>query len=215
MKIHDAYLFIDWDTARRFRWISSPLRQGRLVRAKPEQQLDEIYRMCAWTLKSLTKDRFRCQPRIYHGWHRGSTPTDDFRMLHGLQNSKSAHESTIFGQPLLSHELVCGTEFGSIRDTLRAREESPQEEQQKMVDTALAADLLFVARSATSRPGTRLLVLSEDDDMLPPVIIANHWGVDCHILRTRPYNRHMPRHKRYIVLPQPPARDGEDDEIDT
>lgn len=43
---------------------------------------------------------------------------------------------------------------------------------EKAVDTALAADLLHWARTS---PTEWALVLSEDDDVVPPVLTAESW----------------------------------------
>ncbi len=68
-----------------------------------------------------------------------------------------------------------------------------------MVDTAIAADLLYLARRSTgSGGGADFLVLSEDDDMIPPVVVAQAWGVPCRILRTRDANRCLPLTKELL-----------------
>lgn len=43
---------------------------------------------------------------------------------------------------------------------------------EKMVDTALASDLLSWAKS---EPGSIALVLSSDDDAVPPIFVAEAW----------------------------------------
>lgn len=57
-----------------------------------------------------------------------------------------------------------------LPNTLRDQEGSSPTE--KMVDTALAADLLAWARSD---PEEWALVLSDDDDVVPPVLTAESW----------------------------------------
>lgn len=58
-----------------------------------------------------------------------------------------------------------------LPNTLREQTRHAPEEE-KTVDTALAADLLSWARSD---PGEWALILSEDDDFVPPVFTAEAW----------------------------------------
>ena len=78
-----------------------------------------------------------------------------------------------------------------LPNTLRRQNrDSPRKE--KMVDTALAADLL---QSARSDPEEWALVVAEDDDFVPPVFTAESWvsrhGGRVLIVRTRPANAYL------------------------
>jgi hypothetical protein len=90
--------------------------------------------------------------------------------------------------PIIVDELACGAK---LRDTLRSRTDGSNE--QKMVDTALCVDLLWLARAAaTRRESVAFVVLSEDDDMLPAVLAADQWGFWAKIVRFRGVSQHMP-----------------------
>ena len=160
----------------------------RTQRSVPDERAQ---RTLARTLRSIgralskEKPRFRVSFRLYHGWHKGWQPTDGFKAV--LQ----AVGATDF--PALSHDRVDFSptvQYGHtliealperqhrerrppihLPNTLRdqARGQPPAE---KMVDTALAADLLAWARRS---PSEWALVLAEDDDVAPPLFTAEAW----------------------------------------
>ena len=78
-----------------------------------------------------------------------------------------------------------------LPNTLRdqAKNQPPAE---KMVDTALAADLLAWARQS---PSEWALVLAEDDDVAPPIFTAEAWikphGGRVLLLRKRPASQYL------------------------
>ena len=78
-----------------------------------------------------------------------------------------------------------------LPNTLRrqAREQLPSE---KMVDTALATDLLAWARMS---PQEWALVLAEDDDLVPPLFTAEAWvkphGGRALLVRRRPAGQYL------------------------
>ena len=60
--------------------------------------------------------------------------------------------------------------------------EAFQQPQQKLVDTMLTADAIFVARSATP---TKLTIVTNDDDLWPGICTAGHLGADIYHLHPR------------------------------
>ena len=60
---------------------------------------------------------------------------------------------------------------------------------QKLVDTALVADLLTFTRAESSsfrrgeEPSSMALVVADDDDLFPGVFAAEVWGMKVHMLR--------------------------------
>ncbi|MFO0586113.1 MAG: hypothetical protein U0441_01175 [Polyangiaceae bacterium] len=93
--------------------------------------------------------------------------------------------STAFASDLeFGNILSCGGERSILLDTLRRRLENDYEEQ-KMVDTALASDLLDLARRKKHDPSVAALVVADDDDVLPPTITAVEWGLQTWIVRRR------------------------------
>lgn len=195
--ISEGFALVDWDTARRCRWLSS-VERAKVERGGVQAQLEAVQKRLAPAFLSFEKARFRVQMRIYHGWHRGLEPTADYRDLSGLRPRRNTVDQVLFAPPVLGDELACRGRYGKLRDTVRRREESSLLEQ-KMVDTAIAADLLFLARSKLAGPRAWFVVLSEDDDMLPPVIVAHKWGAGCKILRTRPANRHNSKTSELLI----------------
>ena len=78
-----------------------------------------------------------------------------------------------YGDTLLDacERRLIGHKGVHLGNTLR-RTPFTDEFREKMVDTALAADLLSLARTAN---GEWLLVVAEDDDHVPPVFVAERW----------------------------------------
>ena len=126
--------------------------------------------------------RFSVVLRLYHGWHKGWEPTDNLRAIAGVRAAdvfaENASPDIVFSQGVgYGHTLLSALPERSHRrtgfhlpNTLRDQEGSSPTE--KMVDTALAADLLAWARSD---PDGWALVLSDDDDVVPPVLTAESW----------------------------------------
>ena len=144
--------------------------------------LHQTTRMVGRALKS-EQMRFRVSFRLYHGWHRGWQPTDglraatqavnaaDFAALSGerVEFSPSVQYShtLLDALPERQHSRLSLHLPNTLRDQRRG-----QPPTEKMVDTALAADLLAWARSF---PSEWALVLAEDDDVVPPLFTAEKW----------------------------------------
>ena len=127
--------------------------------------------------------RFRVSLRLYHGWHQGWQPTD------GLRAAKQAVAATDFaalsGERIeysptvqFGHTLIAALPRRQhsrpslhLPNTLRGRGRG-RRPTEKMVDTALAADLLACARLY---PSEWAVVLAEDDDVVPPLFTAEAW----------------------------------------
>lgn len=124
--------------------------------------------------------RFKVSMRLYHGWHKGYEPTVnrkaaklvvarmDFASL-SQRNNVVFSPFVEFGDNLLHAtasrlhpRLNC-----HLPNTVRSRYGSEIEE--KMVDTALAAD---VVASAHRDDKNWIMVVTEDDDLIPPVYAA-------------------------------------------
>ena len=142
--------------------------------------------------------RFRVAFRLYHGWHKGFEATENRKVMIGLvaetdftnlPRSRNVRflEEVRYGDELLTAlpQRAHTRPPVHLPDTWRQQEQNgPRVE--KMVDTAMAADLLDRARNA---PHEWALILSEDDDMVPPVFTAEAWmephGGRVVIVRTR------------------------------
>ena len=130
------------------------------------------------------KRRFDVVLRLYHGWHIGWQRTENLLAIMttvadpGFPSDYSVRnvrfrQAVQFGHTLLSALSVRQHSPHQIHfaNTLRRRNANSRSEE-KMVDTALAADLLHWARET---PSDWALVLVEDDDIVPPVFTAEAW----------------------------------------
>lgn len=133
--------------------------------------------------KALTAEdaRFRVSFRLYHGWYKGWEATEHLKAVAyavddvaALSSSRVSFSRTVeYGYTLLSalperqHRQPPVHLPNTLREQVRGH--PPRE---KMVDTALAADLLAWARFQSKEWA---LVLAEDDDLIPPLYTAEAW----------------------------------------
>lgn len=147
--------------------------------------------------------RFRVSFRLYHGWHKGWQRTDglratvqavdaaDFAALSGdrIEFSPAVQygHTLLTAQPERRHSRPPLHLPNTLRDQGKGR--PPTE---KMVDTALAADLLAWAHLF---PSEWALVLAEDDDVVPPLFTAEAWvkphGGRALLVRRRPAGQYL------------------------
>lgn len=128
------------------------------------------------------KFRFAVNLRLYHGWLKGFEPTSrrkavrnalaeiDFAALSEKANV-SIKPDVEFGHKLVSAKsdrlhvkLDC-----HLPNTLRKVNGAQDLTEEKLVDTALAADLVDLAHRDS---GQWLVVMGEDDDLIAPVYVA-------------------------------------------
>ncbi|MBI5477291.1 MAG: amidohydrolase family protein [Deltaproteobacteria bacterium] len=179
--------FLDWDTVRRMGRV--PDREDASLVAR---HADHVFRWLRGDIASILRAidasaAFFVNFRIYHGWHRGSTPTVDRRALESVRASGGAGgriDRVAFDSDLgFGNELLCGGHRAALFDTLRRRPDG--EDEQKMVDTALAADLLDFARREKHLRYRAALVVGDDDDLLPAAVTAEQWGLATWVVRRR------------------------------
>ncbi len=146
--------FVDWN---------AQVHNARAQRLRPMQQAKRTLQKTTKSIgRALAKNdpsaRFSVAIRLYHGWHKGWAPTDSLRAiietaspgeLAALSHSNVRFSERLdYGHTLLSAlpERTHTTPPLHLPNALRqqSRDSRPQE---KMVDTALAADLLHWARS--------------------------------------------------------------------
>lgn|GEM_PF-3578321 len=200
-----ANLFIDWDSASRVARIKPksdmplPLRLSCTKQAFTELQDRIISKLAEIEPKSPIKI---LKSRIYHGWHRGKSPSADKLVWDQLRTQlKAVSRNGISYLPDIEfgNELICRGARSPIFDTLRPDRSNPGSSSQKMVDTALVSDLLSFCRSESSsfrrneRPTTLAIVVGDDDDLLPGVFVAEAWGLPTYVFRiTRDLdNKHL------------------------
>ena len=184
--------FVDWNTQIH--------NAGVLDADPPERAKRTLERTVQVVGRSLAKHapaRFEVVLRLYHGWHKGWEPTENLRAIVATVSDTDfsvltqtpnvvCSPNVQYGHTLLSAlpERTHARPPIHLANTLRrqARNAPPTE---KMVDTALAADLLTWARRD---PNEWALILSEDDDIVPPVFTAEAWirphGGRAFIMRT-------------------------------
>lgn len=127
---------------------------------------------------------FQISMRLYHGWHKGYEPTANLRAVRQVisetdfstasdKQSVSFSGSVGLGNCLISalprrmHEKLGIHLPNTLRCRDRGRGRSELEE--KMVDTALATDLVV---SAFLYPEEWIVLVTEDDDLMPPLFTA-------------------------------------------
>lgn len=153
------------------------------ARSRAERTLQNTVRVIGRLLTEHAPVRFRVVLRLYHGWHKGWEPTENFRAMIktvsetdflALAQSNVVYSPQVqYGHTLLSALPTRTHSRPAIHlpNTLR-RQARNTPATEKMVDTALAADLLAWARRG---PNEWALVLSEDDDVVPPLFTAEAW----------------------------------------
>lgn len=179
MTMHKTVVYVDWDTARRL-----DSRREKST-AGIERAFEKLHRAISRSLtRKDTKAQFRVYWRIYHGWHAGKTKTADRRLFE--QYANTARSTTIdrvsFSTDFsYSGDDLCGTHRAPVYDTLRLNRDSGAVSQ-KMVDTMLACDLLHLART---KAFAYHVVIANDDDALPAIMIAEAWDAKVFLLHTR------------------------------
>lgn len=196
MDIITAHAFIDWDSARRVRrppWGIGV--DGVLLKDRIRHIEDCFHELQVRTAKALEALGLPVPirvvlSRVYHGWHRGQTPTDDRRAWERARTSLrplTTRRVSYLPDIEFGDRLSCGGVRTPLLDTLRRRDDGV--EQQKMVDTALVADLLGFSRTESSAfrrgvtPRAMGIVIGNDDDLLPGSFAAEQWGLPVKVLR--------------------------------
>lgn len=140
---------------------------------------------------------FRVQVRLYHGWTSGITQTANRRAFQRLTEFSDPDElfpstrvlslpDVQFGDRLIDALPLRQNKGLQIHlpNTYR-RQRGGEEPVEKMVDTALASDLLSWAKA---EPTSIALVISNDDDVVPPIFVAEAWmkpyGGSIHLMRS-------------------------------
>lgn len=169
--------FIDWNSQllhTKIDYIRDPLNAARLA-------FKQTMRKIACRLSEIdSKLQFMVSIRLYHGWHKGYEQTANMKAVRkviaetdfAVVSEKQGvffTENVGWGSCLLSalpsrYHQSLGIH---LPNTLRNKSKKGHEE--KMVDTALAADLVF---SACNDPSAWIILVTEDDDLIPPLFIA-------------------------------------------
>lgn len=130
------------------------------------------------------ESRFRVSFRLYYGWTKGYqrqpsrgaivevVAATDFSTLSRLPNVVIM-PNVAYGDTLLTAlpTRLQAAHGIHLPGTLRERDRAGRNEE-KMVDTALASDLLSLART---EPADWAVVMAEDDDLVPAIFTAEAW----------------------------------------
>lgn len=178
---HRAFIrvtcFVDWNSQLLLTKIdceNKPLDAARVA-------FREVTRRIAQCLVRVnTGAKFQVHLRLYHGWRKGYEPTANLRAIRKIiadtdfttasdKPSVTYASNVGFGDRLLSAlpKRMHSRDGIHLPNTFRDRGAKGHEE--KMVDTALAADLVVCAYQD---PNEWILLVSEDDDLIPPLFTA-------------------------------------------
>jgi hypothetical protein len=185
--ISRATAFIDWNSMLR--------RQRGSVAANndvPDETaicslaFERTARRIATVLTDVERaTRFIVTLRLYHGWHKGFQPTQRRRIIAKIiaqtDFSVISPYNTISFLPEVEYgdKLIFASDFRMhsklqihLPGTLRDRPDSSGEWnslEEKMVDTALTADVVSLA---LTEPDRWLIIVGEDDDLIPAAFTA-------------------------------------------
>ncbi|NMW23175.1 hypothetical protein HFP05_01805 [Rhodanobacter denitrificans] len=147
--------------------------------------------------KSIGNDRFKIELRLYYGWYKGFEEQLSRKSIRSfilgsefarITQSQYAFVSDVsYGDTLLSARAERRHKRTGIHlpNTLRSGASANKPPYEKMVDTALGADLLtwaaqFKLEGVAVCDSQVALILGEDDDLWPPVLAAEQmwlkWG---------------------------------------
>lgn len=169
-----VFALIDWHNIKRYfapDFDVNPRRKlpGALLR---------LQAAIASTLQhTSTSTGYRVFIRMYHGWHAGREQTQYRTVFNGHNEDASMARkigSVSFAAGFhFGNELACGTARNPLYNTFRSGG-------QKMVDTAICADLLHLLHT---KEADLVLVVSDDDDFVPAVFTASSWSRRSILLR--------------------------------
>jgi hypothetical protein len=177
---HEVVAFVDWNAQiHGFDCLKLNNADDRASRT-----LNLTVRSISKLLASRDPDsRFRVSLRLYHGWHKGYEPTDNRKAIiaavaaadfSSISRSRNViiRPDVSYGDRLLDAlDSRLHVQLGiHLPNTLR--EQGPDRLNEKMVDSALATDLLSWARLPDS---DWAVVMCDDDDLVPPVFVAEAW----------------------------------------
>lgn len=199
--------FVDWHTAV---IASGAITRPRRAAAVARKALEHVERVVSDHLcRSGARTRFRVRLRIYAGWHSGRTPTDYFKGIAEVMGAYANRPRQYQQGRVIFEGGNQGIRLGNrlavvpgrlarrhdvhFLDTLRYRDGAPRE---KMVDTALAVDLLALANR---KEADRYVVVSDDDDMLPGILAAEAAGANARMLSRPGSSSKFMAHARDLI----------------
>lgn len=187
MSVQVALILVDWDSARRIGNIGRLPRNEEDILLEIENAVEVLQEEVASVLNNKDyKDIIRVSWRIYHGWHEGEKATDDrkrFEKFISRYKGRAIGRISFGSDFMFGDDILSGSIRSPLRYTLRKRTNGNTgvtELCQKMVDTSLVSDLLHAARTRTF---DRIIIVGDDDDLLPGIFTAECWGAHVHFIR--------------------------------
>lgn len=195
MKQIKVGLFVDWNSHMRL----APDELDDTV-LRSQYALNMVGRVVTKELCKFDQDAtFRVRIRLYYGWTSGIARTPNRIAITKLPEYDVPDQIFPSARVLALSDIEFGDRLIDalpqrenaglgihLPNTLRKQGGRPAKSE-KMVDTALAADLLSWARA---EPNSMAIVASADDDVIPPVFAAEAWmkpfGGTVRILRPAP-----------------------------
>ena len=170
---------MDWNSQIHCAQIASDASE--LERAK--EGFDYVCRTVGKVLARLApSDRFSVSMRLYHGWYRGFQITDRRRAITQIVAAADFPSLSRKANVVIRHIVQYGDNLLSalptrvhsklnihLPNTFRKSVKYPLDYEEKMVDTAIASDFVDLAHR---EPDRWLLILAEDDDLVPPIFVA-------------------------------------------
>jgi uncharacterized LabA/DUF88 family protein len=173
-----AYALVDWHNVQRR---LSPEFQKDPGRMLPNALLKLQQGLARLLMHLDSTVSYRVVMRLYHGWHEGRETTPIRRIFERFaQDPNLARRiSRVSFTPgfRFGNELACDSRLNPLYSTYRG---GGQDTGQKMVDTAIACDLLHILTSGLADVG---VVVSDDDDLVPAVFTAEAWKLRAILLR--------------------------------
>ncbi len=172
-------VFIDWNSQLLATGLSSDKDPTVVAVAALEKTAKRISRC----LREIEADaRFSVRLRLYHGWHKGFEPSANRKAIKTVLaatdfSALSPHRYVVFSDqvefgdcliaadPVRLHSRLAIHLPNTLRNKIKARGV-----EEKMVDTALATDLLTTAYEDGD---CWVVVVAEDDDLVPPIFVAD------------------------------------------
>lgn len=169
--------FIDWNTQLLLTKINGRTHPDRAAEVAFQSTAGRIAR-CLDNMDS-TK-RFKVMMRLYHGWHQGYEPTSNRKAVNVVVGRADYVALSPRTNVVFSPDVEFGDRLTKALDKRlhrrlgihlpnTARRKFRDDLEEKMVDTALTADVVATAHSNLE---DWIIVVTEDDDLVPAVYVA-------------------------------------------
>ena len=176
--VRNVTAFIDWNSQFHGleKYVPNIYEMNKIALKKSIDKIEKL-------LRSHDKSAYwHLQLRFYHGWLKGYESTANYKVMKKIFTDPESPVDTKTSFVIINFDVGYGHRLISpagrihpaakchLPNTLRVRNDGKVEE--KMVDTALAVDLLVFARQT---PSDFAIIVGDDDDVIPPLLVADEW----------------------------------------